>query len=114
MHCGLACAPPQTRRSGELGATKKRMNVTMVIPMQRTTAQRMRLTTYGNTATSLRAPYVLHSDHGRCAGVFARARGARVGDAALPHGARAVRAGPAARGCRGARRRASALPGARA
>src|SRR5436305_12553934 len=49
MHSGRACAPPQTTRAGSLGATKKRTNVTRVIPMNRTNDQRTRLTTYWNT-----------------------------------------------------------------
>ena len=56
----------------------------------------------------------IHSERGRGAGGFARARRARMGDAALPDGAGAVRAGAPARGRRGLRRRAAALPGARA
>src|SRR3954454_13690421 len=49
MHSGRACAPPQTMRAGSLGATKKRTNVTTVMPMNRTNDQRIRPTTYWNT-----------------------------------------------------------------
>ena len=54
----------------------------------------------------------LDSDRVGSAGGFARARPSGVGNPALPHGARPVRAGPAVRRRRGVRGRAAALPGA--
>ena len=114
-----ACSSSSVRVSSAGGRPRSRRSVQSASPLSRcrtlwrsTSKPRVEVVEWICHDASTRRRVSLDSGCGRSTGGFARARAPGMGDAALPDGARPVRAGPAARRRRGVRGRAAALPGA--